>query len=636
MNEAQIREELRWNTPYLARNCLHIVDKRRQTILLEPNEPQLRLDRALERQREAGLPMRVINLKSRKLGSSTWVQGKLIQRATQHENQACLVVAHDGKTAGELFGIGRMMYVKLPKEIKPPLAGFSDSARSTKYMKFGNRSRQALEELGDLGLNSEYTVDTAQEVEAGRGFTYSVVHLSEVAFWPDEAKLTAILNAIPFEPETMVVMESTANGDNFFKRRWDEAVAGEESPDGSYYTPVFAAWWEDPRSFLAFRDEEHEQEFRDKVFGKGEWGEDEAEYVEKYGCTMEQLNWRRMMIRDQCESKLDKWKQEYPASPEEAFMASSKHVFSTMLLAKVKARTEKTDPLVRTEDEPGPQKGLLTGSMWAKKPTVQGTIDIPRLSLWTPREATGFPDRHPWWRVWEHPLTKKAIDALPADERQGKRPSAHVIGVDASEGYETDHGDRDFMAIQVVNHRTLRQCAEWKDRRDPDLVALEVLLAALYFNNAWVLVEVTGGHGTPIARSLVQKYRYPRVYMRRKLTGKTDHKAEDRLGWDTNMTTKRMLIANGHELFRGAAPEDGETDGIRSRALANELMKFVYHRTASGNLRAGAETSAHDDLVMSWLIAQMGAQIMPLPMHDSEGGPIDTSSRPVGSSTSGY
>jgi hypothetical protein len=628
----QVREKLRWDTPYLAKHCLRIIDKRRKSILLDPIEPQLRLDRALERQRAAGMPMRAIVLKSRKLGFSTWVQAKLIQRATQHENQACLVVAHDGKTAGELFGIGRNMYVKLPSEIKPPMSGFSDSARSTKYMRFGNRSRQGMEQ-GDLGLNSEYTVDTAQEVEAGRGFTFSIVHLSEVAFWPDEAKLTALLNAVPFEPETLVVIESTANGDNFFKRRWQEAVDGAESPDGSYYTPVFAAWHEDPRSFLPFRDEEHEEEFRDRVFGKGEWGEDEPAYIEQFGVTMEQLHWRRMMIRDQCESKLAKWKQEYPASPEEAFMASSKHVFSTMLLAKVKARTERTDPLVPTDDEPGPERGLLAGSTWVKKPTVQGTVNIPRRALWTPKEATGFPERHPWWRVWQQPVVEREELKKPLDQR--RKATAHVISVDASEGYETDQGDTDFMAMQVVNHRTLEQCAEWKDRRDPDLVALEALLAALYFNNAWIMVETSGGYGSPIARALVKKYRYPRVYMRRRLEGKTEHKAEDRLGWNTDVRTKKQLIALGHELFRGAAPEDDETDGIRSRALANELLKFVYHRTASGNLRAGAEASAHDDLVMAWLIAQMGAQILPLPMSATSG-PVDTSTRPVGSRTSGY
>jgi hypothetical protein len=38
---------------------------------------------------------------------------------------------------------------------------------------------------------------------------------------------------------------------------------------------------------------------------------------------------------------------------------------------------------------------------------------------------------------------------------------------------------------------------------------------------------------------------------------------------------------------------------------------------------------------MAWLIAQMGAQILPLPMSATSG-PVDTSTRPVGSRTSGY
>lgn len=629
----QVRERLRWDTPYFAEHALKIVDKRARTVPLVPNALQLRLDEAMERQRREGLPVRIINLKSRKLGSSTWTQAKLIQRATQHANQSCMVVAHRSDTAGILFSIGRMMYFSLPAEIRPPLAGHSNSARSSQYLRFGQAARDALA-AGDLGLNSEYTVDTAQEVESGRGFTFQVVHGSEVAFWPHEAKLTALLNAVPYEPETLVILESTANGQNFFHRRWQEAKDGAETMDGSRYVPVFFGWWEDPDAVLPFRDEEHEQEFRERVFGRGEWGEDEPRYVEQFGCSMEQLHWRRMMIVDQCESKLDKWRQEYPADDNEAFLASSKHVFSTAMIQKVLDRAQKTDPLVRTEDEPGPERGLLHGSMWTKKPTTQGSIDVPQAALWTPKDATGFPERHPWWRVFEHPVKAKAEEQRPADER--RKPTAHVVAVDASEGYETEQGDPDYMAIEVVNHRTLRQCAEWRDRKDPDEVALEALLAAMHWNRAWVLVEVTGGYGMPIAKTLVKKYRYPRVYVRRKLTGKTEFKAEDRLGWDTNVQTKKMLIALGHELLRGAAPEDGETDGIRSRLLAQELNTFVYHRTPSGNLRAGAQSTAHDDLVMAWLIAQMGAQVLPLPFEDGGQGVVDTSTRPVASETSGY
>jgi hypothetical protein len=625
----EIRERLRWDTPYLAANALHIVDKRKRTVLLEPRPPQLRLDVALERQRAEGRPMRAIVLKARQLGFSTWVQGKLIQRASQHENQNALVVAHRADSAGELFKIGRTMYVKLPPEIKPPLAGFSDSARSTKYLRFGNRARQHLE-AGDLGINSEYTVDTAQEFEAGRGFTYSVVHLSEVAFWPDESKLTAILNAVPYEPETMVVLESTANGSNFFKRRWDEAVAGEEAPDGSSYVPIFAAWHEDPAYTLPFRDDEHEHRFREEVYGRGEWGEDEPMYVDQFGLTMEQLHWRRMMIRDQCESKLDKWKQEYPASPGEAFMASSKHVFSMRMVSHVVDRTAKTDPQVPTETEPGPARGLLHGMDFKTKPTLTGTIEVPQTAVWTPKEATAFPDRHPWWRVWERPLTQKALEQLPMDERQGKKASAHVVAVDAAEGRETDEGDLDYMAIQVLNHRTFGQCAEWRARMDPDKVALEALLAALHWNGAWIGVETTGGHGTPIVKRLVEKYRYPRVYLRRSEESKKV-KTQDRLGWDTNVRTKKILIALASELLRGAAED---LDGIRSRFLAQELTTYVYVETASGNKRAEAESTAHDDLLMCWMIGQQLCQELPLPMQGGRG-PVNTG-RPVKSKSSGY
>ena len=46
------------------------------------------------------------------------------------------------------------------------------------------------------------------------------------------------MQAVPDKPETMVIVESTANGFDFFKELWDAAVAGRND-----FVPVFCAWW---------------------------------------------------------------------------------------------------------------------------------------------------------------------------------------------------------------------------------------------------------------------------------------------------------------------------------------------------------------------------------------------------------
>lgn len=240
MVPADFRERLLTDTPFYAENVAKIVNKRAQLVPLVANDAQLRFDAAIESQRAAGLPMRVIVLKSRKLGFSTWTEAKIFQRVTQRKYRRALVVAQDKDTASELFGMEERMYANLPRDpnlafLRPPI----ESLRRGAELHFGEPSRVA-REAGLVGLDSRLQIDTANEVQAGRGYTYTDLHLSEVAFWPDVAKMTSLVNAVPDEPETLIVIESTANGSNHFKTRWDDAEAGRSS-----YIPVFAGWTEE-------------------------------------------------------------------------------------------------------------------------------------------------------------------------------------------------------------------------------------------------------------------------------------------------------------------------------------------------------------------------------------------------------
>src|SRR6266498_2923918 len=143
--------------------------------------------------------------------------------------------------------------------------------------------------------------------EAGRGQTRQLVHLSEVAKWPDTAtsgtrsKMVSIVNSVGYEPETLIVLESTANGLNHFYRRWVAAKQGQGDPDtGETYAMLFVPWWREPNYALPFATDEDRERFVESI-GTGPYGEDEGELVEFYGCSPEQLRWRRMQIRTQHE-----------------------------------------------------------------------------------------------------------------------------------------------------------------------------------------------------------------------------------------------------------------------------------------------------------------------------------------------
>src|SRR3954449_2108836 len=74
MPEDEVRERLRWDTPAFAAFCSTIVNKSGQRVPFIPKPEQMRFWEAIDRQRRAGLPMRILSLKARQVGISTGTQ----------------------------------------------------------------------------------------------------------------------------------------------------------------------------------------------------------------------------------------------------------------------------------------------------------------------------------------------------------------------------------------------------------------------------------------------------------------------------------------------------------------------------------------------------------------------------------
>jgi hypothetical protein len=63
----------------------------------------------------------------------------------------------------------------------------------------------------------------------GRGLGAQALHCSEVAYWPDAAgTLLSLRQTVADEPNTFVILESTANGiGDVLHEEWERAVSGE-------------------------------------------------------------------------------------------------------------------------------------------------------------------------------------------------------------------------------------------------------------------------------------------------------------------------------------------------------------------------------------------------------------------------
>jgi hypothetical protein len=601
--EEEIRRRLGRDTPYWARALgVEIADDLGNRSVVKPRWAQLELDRVIVEQQNAGLPVRVIVLKSRKTGVSTWTQLKFLQRATSLDNHGCYTVAHTTKTAGELYKMAYTGYVSLPEDpdVKPPIRNRAESEE----LFFGQKSSVA-RDMGDLGRNSMMQWSTAKDADAGRGYTIRSLHGSEVAMWPDvDNLLTSLLNAIPEQdPDTMIVLESTARGHNAFKDEWDKAEGGETD-----FVPVFIPWWRDPVCERPFANDVERDAFVSSI-GFGEWT-DETRLVDQFGCTAEQLAWRRSAIRNRLRGNVQKFRQEYPASPEEAFIASGATVFAGVVIEQA---------LDAARETPSPDVGRLeqTDSKIVKGRI--GTLEVATAAEFVP---VTDPTTLGLWQIHEHPTA--AGDAIPLEQldavtRLGiesgvleppvhEYPGAYVLAEDPAdpdeEAIESGDGGVDEAAsgLVIINHRTRELVATLETFDDPDLVAQQAYLAALYYNRALIAIETTGGYGGAAARRIYHDYAYPFVYIARQVHGRKE-RTEERLGFKTTRETKPVLIDDFREVLRD------RPELVRSLPLAKQLTWFVR----LGRGRSGPQRGKRADLLMALMIAHYVANTEPVP-----------------------
>ncbi len=276
-------------------------DARRGFINFSFNSCQKKITELLEKQLEDTGKVRAIILKARQQGISTYCAGRVFWKTYFTPHARSVVMAHDSATSDALFNLSKniirnMSTTYKPNEIK---SNAKEIVISSPHFK---------KESGDKPISS-YRLYTAGSPEAGRGTTPTIAHLSEVAFWQhDEKILAGLFQGISEAPGTEVILESTANGaQGEFYRLWKGALEGENE-----YLPIFLPW---------FSTDEY---YREPPEGF-ERSSDEELLVEQHNLNNGQLYWRRLKIAEGGELK---FRQEYPATPDEAFITAGKSVFA--------------------------------------------------------------------------------------------------------------------------------------------------------------------------------------------------------------------------------------------------------------------------------------------------------------------
>jgi len=278
------------------KHCVKIQDKDGKTVSFELNAPQLYILEKMEEMDAKGLPIRIIVLKSRQIGMSTFSQAWLAHKAFTQEGQNCLTIGQNLDMASNLFGKVEFMRKRFPEWM-----GINDK---------NTRKRTGRRISIDEPLNSLLYVETAENKDAGRSLQMRHVQATELPFWPDAKRtLAGALQSVPDEQGTSVIKESTAHGaGDHFHDEWLAAKLGPGSEDWNGYTAIFIPW---------FWLDEYTSEPRE---GELEFSKEHLALQEQYKLTDGQLRFYRRK-----EAELGSLvKQEYPFTDEEAFQYSGR------------------------------------------------------------------------------------------------------------------------------------------------------------------------------------------------------------------------------------------------------------------------------------------------------------------------
>jgi hypothetical protein len=276
------------------------------------NRMQRHLHAVIEDHARRNGRVRVLILKARQQGCSTYVGARFYHKATHNRGQQVFILTHEQDATDNLFDMAGRFHEHCPELVKP-----HTGAASAKELSFDR-------------LDSGYSVGTAGSKAVGRSKTLQLFLGSEVAHWPNARDhFAGVMQAVPPLPGTEIILESTGHGiGGEFHERWQMAEAGVGD-----FEAIFAPWyWSD--------------EYQRAVPIDFTITDEEQEESRLYGLSMEQLAWRRAKIDELRDPML--FKQEYPATAAEAFQFSGHDSFikPDAVMRARKAKLEGIGPLV--------------------------------------------------------------------------------------------------------------------------------------------------------------------------------------------------------------------------------------------------------------------------------------------------
>lgn len=498
---------------YWCVKCVTIKDKNTSTnVPLVLNRPQRRLLAVMEEQRTANKPVRVILLKARQWGGSTLVQMYMAwMQLVRHKGWNSLIVAQQHTTSAVIKQMYNQLLRNYPREL------LDEGDGPLKFTKLeGQPNVQQIIQRDCLVITG-----TSNSEDAARGHDLSMGHLSEVAFWkestmhnPDDV-VRSVCGSIIHKPDSVIVLESTANGvGDFFHDEWLRSLQGHSDK-----RPVFVPWYEigiyseeldDAAALWEAMDEYEHQLWRD-------------------GHTLEQINWyhnKRKEFRSH-----EKMMSEYPGSDSEAFATTGNNPFEREHLDELEKGCQRVP--------------LLVGDIESSAPSgkqAQVGVHLVKAS-------------HGKLKVWEMP------------DASGTVRIKYMVVVDV--GGRADSSDYSVIAVWRLKSPSRKAAivAQWRGHIDHDTLGWKSMKLAMLYNKAELVIESNtltneasrAGESDYILKSLREVY--DNIY----------HRKGGKLGFHTNAKTKREAITALIAALREGSYVERDIDAVNEMRDYEEI-----------------------------------------------------------------
>ena len=534
----------------LVEHLCHITDKYDNDVLFKYNYQQC--IRYLEKckLKESGRDVRTNTLKARQVGITTQEAMEMTVEGLYTPNTQCSIVADLQEHAAGIFEKVQYAYDHLDManpnrrliEEDPKKYGHLSYKPTLKY----NKGQKMLKTAKG---NSTIEVIAVSDA-AGRSRHYTRIHCSEVAFWPgmERALLSLFKTVARDNPRSQISLETTANGYNDYKIRWDKDFAG---GDGTFKA-IFLPWYDNP---------EYQRPIPvgyDLMANMDQW---EIEKMEKHHLTMEQMYWFHLEYLDAGRNK-DFVLQEDPFDPADAFISTGTSVFDKDLL-EIRKR-EMVEEAKNTTFE----TGQFTCKHLANED--QSVIEVP-------------PDSIKWL-----PTRGGPIKIFKAPE-----PGHPYVAT-----CDPFMGGSDDVAMQIIDNHTGEQVARFKSNElSNDRCAWQLYCLARHYNWALISCETNVGQ---IVMELIVKAKYPKLYVTQAKSYENYRQVvKQQFGHKTTVANRQFMIDSFVKAFE-------ENPGIvRDYDTLCEMESFqlVEHVNKDGQVtrsKQEAAGSAHDDLVMAF------------------------------------